>query len=82
MKTGAQLVGEATAQALLTAMRIRDAQFRHATPPRQHMRLHDRRDGPAGRNPTIHMLVRSVNKGYCCELSETPHIHPRHLRTV
>lgn len=64
MKTGSQLIGEATAQALMLALRIRDTQFRRATPPRMHKHIHDRHDGPDGKNPTIHMLVRSCNSGF------------------
>jgi hypothetical protein len=73
LKTGPQLIGEATAQAIMLALRIRDTQFRRATPPRMHMRIHDRADGPNGRT-SIHMLVRSVNKGFRCALPESPHL--------
>jgi hypothetical protein len=63
------LLGQAAMFAALMVERIQAHQFRHGTPPRSRMHVHDRADGPNSRT-SIHMLVRSVNKGYDYKPSE------------
>lgn len=61
-----QLLSQAAMFAFKMMMRIREAQFRHGTPPRLR-RGHDRKEfGPHSRT-SIHMLVRAINKGYVYE---------------
>ena len=57
------LLSQAAMFAALMVQRIQAAQFRHGTPARSRMRAHDREDGPNSRT-SIHMLVRSINKGF------------------
>ena len=83
MLNAKSLMTVASAFAQMLAMKIRNAQnqFRPGTAPRHRMRVHDRADGPNSRT-SIHMLVRSVNKGYSFRTGDGPHIHPRHKRTA
>lgn len=60
------------AQFAALMQRIQAAQFRHGTPARAKMHVHDRADGPNSRT-SIHMLVRACNAGYKCMLPENPH---------
>jgi hypothetical protein len=57
------LLTQAAQFAALMVQRIQAAQFRHGTPARARMHIHDRATGPDSRT-SIHMLVRSVTEGY------------------
>jgi hypothetical protein len=67
-----ELLTQAAQFAALMVQRIQMAQFRHGTPARSRMRVHDRSDGPNSRT-SIHMLIRACNAGYKCEIPEKPH---------
>ena len=60
---GLMTVAAAFAQQLAAKIRASQNQFRPGTAPRRHFRFHDRSDGPNSRT-SIHMLTRSVNKGF------------------
>jgi hypothetical protein len=57
------LLTQAAQFAALMVQRIQMAQFRHGTPPRAKMHIHDRATGPDSRT-SVHMLVRAVNAGF------------------
>ena len=65
MLNAKSLMTVASAFAQMLAMKIRAAQnqFRPGTAPRLRMNVHNREDGPNSRT-SLHMLRRSVNKGF------------------